>query len=108
MIARVFGRSGAFEDLSVLLDSVEWMVKGGASVINMSLGGVGYSIAADRAYKRWQMSNNVLFVVAAGNDGEAGISTTMYPAAYDGVSRKLVFKCVYFMEIAKSFRLLTN
>lgn len=61
------------------------MVNAGAQVINMSLGGSGYSIAADRAFKRWQSSNNILFVVAAGNDGAAGISTTMYPAAYDGV-----------------------
>lgn len=84
VIARVFGRSGAFDDVSTLLDAVEWVVDRGAKVINMSLGGDGYSIAAEKAYKRW-LNQDVLFVVAAGNDGGAGVSTTMYPASYNGV-----------------------
>jgi len=60
------------------------MVEKGVKVINMSLGGVGYSVAGERAYRRWR-NLDVLFVVAAGNDGERGVPTTMYPAAFDGV-----------------------
>lgn len=84
IVTRVFGRGGSFEDTSVLFDAIQWTVDRGAKVINMSLGGVGYSLAGERAYRRWR-NQDVLFVVAAGNDGKEGFPTTMYPAAYPGV-----------------------
>lgn len=50
-------------------------------VINMSLGGYGYSEIFDKAVGL-VLEAGVSIVAAAGNDG---VDTVMYPAAYDGV-----------------------
>ncbi|WP_425448710.1 S8 family serine peptidase [Dethiothermospora halolimnae] len=53
----------------------------GADVINMSLGGGGYSQATDEACQTAVQSGTIV-VAASGNDGTASVS---YPAAYSSV-----------------------
>lgn len=51
-------------------------------VSNNSWGGSGYSSALEDAIKA-QEESGILFVAAAGNDGEDNDSTPQYPASYD-------------------------
>jgi subtilisin family serine protease len=64
-----------------IANGITWAADNGADVINMSLGGGGYSsvMASAIAYAR---SKNVTVIAAAGNDN---VSTPFYPAAYPGV-----------------------
>lgn len=70
--------SGSSSDI---IDAVRWAASQGAKVINMSLAGLSYSIAAndmfDKIYK-----DGVLAVASAGNDGDSGFA---YPASYTSV-----------------------
>lgn len=52
-----------------------------ADIINLSLGGTGYSTAAQNAYNEVR-SAGVIVVAAAGNESTSSFS---YPASYDGV-----------------------
>lgn len=71
-----FGR-GTSADIA---DAIRWAADHGANVINMSLGGGGYSqVMADAvAYAR---KKGVTVVCAAGNSGQGRVE---YPAAYPG------------------------
>ncbi|NHN48380.1 S8 family serine peptidase [Halostella sp. JP-L12] len=62
-----------------IADAVQWAADQGADVINMSLGGGGYTSTMKNAVS-YATSNGSLVVCAAGNDGSRGVS---YPAAYD-------------------------
>ncbi|MDH3716072.1 MAG: S8 family serine peptidase, partial [Gammaproteobacteria bacterium] len=53
-----------------------------ADVINLSLGGGGFSASEEAAYLSARDDRNVIIVAAAGNDGTSTIS---YPAGYNGV-----------------------
>jgi serine protease len=53
-----------------------------ADVINLSLGGGGFSASEEAAYLSARNDRNVIIVAAAGNDGTSTIS---YPAGYNGV-----------------------
>lgn len=53
-----------------------------SNIVNMSLGGAGYSRWEEEAYARMFENQNVLIVAAAGNDGDASY---LYPASYDSV-----------------------
>ncbi len=64
-----------------IADAIRWAADHGASVINMSLGGGGYSHVMANAVK-YARKKGVVIVAAAGNSGRRGVS---YPAAYDGV-----------------------
>ncbi len=79
MPLKVFG-SGEAEN-SAVIAAIDYAVKNGADVINMSLGGKNNSEllrqACDDATKA-----GVLVVAAAGNDGTSDL---IYPAAYDSV-----------------------
>lgn len=68
--------SGTYADI---IDGIYFAVDNGADIINLSLGGPAYSQALLDAV-RYAYENNVLVVVASGNDGGGKV---MYPAAYD-------------------------
>ncbi|WP_440005969.1 S8 family serine peptidase [Halomicrococcus sp. SG-WS-1] len=67
--------SGSTSDIA---DAVEWAADQGADVINMSLGGGGYTDTMKNAVS-YAYDNGSLLVCAAGNDGTSSVS---YPAAY--------------------------
>jgi subtilisin family serine protease len=61
---------------------IVWAVDQGAHVINMSLGGGGYSMAMADACE-YAVNNGVTVIAATGNDGYT--DHISYPAAYDSV-----------------------
>ncbi|WP_248908300.1 S8 family peptidase [Halocatena marina] len=67
--------SGSTSDIA---DGIEWAADQGADVINLSLGGGGYTQTMKNAVS-YATSNGALVVAAAGNSGTQGVS---YPAAY--------------------------
>jgi serine protease len=67
--------SGSTSDIA---DAVEWATDQGADIINMSLGGGGYTDTMKNAVS-YASDNGVLPICAAGNDGSGSVS---YPAAY--------------------------
>ncbi|ELZ96792.1 serine protease halolysin R4 [Haloferax mucosum ATCC BAA-1512] len=67
--------SGSTSDIA---DAIEWAADQGADVINLSLGGGGYSSTMKSAVS-YATQNGSLVVAAAGNDSSGSIS---YPAAY--------------------------
>ncbi len=80
MPLRVFDTQG-WTYSSNILDAIYYAVDNGADVINMSLGGTGYS-AAEQTAVDYAVANDVVVVAAAGNDSD---STMNYPAGYTGV-----------------------
>jgi len=64
--------------LSDIADAIKWAADQGAEVINMSLGGGGYTDTMKNAVS-YATDNGSLIFAAAGNDGTQGVS---YPAAY--------------------------
>ncbi|WP_458205538.1 S8 family serine peptidase [Haladaptatus sp. NG-SE-30] len=67
--------SGSTSDIA---DAVEWATDQGADIINMSLGGGGYTSTMKNGVS-YAQNNGVLTICAAGNDGTSSVS---YPAAY--------------------------
>ncbi|WP_137285126.1 S8 family serine peptidase [Halorussus salinisoli] len=67
--------SGSTSDIA---DAVEWAADQGAEIINMSLGGGGYTDTMKNAVS-YASDNGSLPICAAGNDGTNSVS---YPAAY--------------------------
>ena len=80
-IVKVFNDSGSWAYGSDLIAAVDQCVTAGANVISMSLGGSGSSTAEQNAFDQ-ALSNGVLSIAAAGNDGNSSMS---YPASYDSV-----------------------
>jgi subtilisin family serine protease len=78
MPLRVLGSTGSGSTADIIA-AVNYAVANGAKVINMSLGGGGYSSLMNNAIAS---APNVLFVLAAGNDGTDNDSTPSYPASY--------------------------
>ncbi|WP_257298581.1 S8 family serine peptidase [Haloarchaeobius sp. FL176] len=70
------GGSGSTADIA---DAVEYATDQGADIINMSLGGGGYTNTMKNAVS-YAVNNGTLPICAAGNDGSSSVS---YPAAYD-------------------------
>ena len=66
---------------SELLQGVQACVDNGANVVSMSLGGPSYLQYEDEGFQALY-DQGVLFVAAAGNDGQ---STYSYPASYSSV-----------------------
>jgi len=77
MPIRVFDENGAGY-LSDVIRGVRWATNNGADVINLSLGGTGYSQAMADAI-RHASSRGTVVVMAAGNEGGA---SPEYPAAH--------------------------
>lgn len=69
--------SGSIEGIA---EGIIWATDHGAHVINMSLGGGGFSQVMQNALD-YAVKNNVVVFCAAGNDGVARVS---YPAAQEG------------------------
>ncbi|WP_439027202.1 S8 family serine peptidase [Haloarchaeobius sp. DT45] len=68
--------SGSTADIA---DAVQWAADQGADIINMSLGGGGYTNTMKNAVS-YAVDNGALPICAAGNDGASSVS---YPAAYN-------------------------
>lgn len=64
------------------LIQVDECVANGAKVVNLSLGGPGYSRFEKEAYERMYKEQDILLVAAAGN---AGTTAYSYPASLDSV-----------------------
>ena len=64
--------------ISDIADGIQWAADNGADVINLSLGGGGYSETLQSAVA-YAQGEGVLLVAAAGNDSGGSVS---YPAAY--------------------------
>ncbi|WP_227353874.1 S8 family serine peptidase [Haladaptatus salinisoli] len=67
--------SGSTSDIA---DAVRWATDQGADIINMSLGGGGYTSTMKNAVS-YAQNNGSLVICAAGNNGSSSVS---YPAAY--------------------------
>ncbi|MFC6955255.1 S8 family serine peptidase [Halorubellus litoreus] len=67
--------SGSTADIA---EAVRWSADQGADIINMSLGGGGYTDTMKNAVS-YAVSNGALPICAAGNDGSGSVS---YPAGY--------------------------
>lgn len=81
-IVKVFNNNGHWTWGSSLMDAVQQCVDAGSNVVNMSLGGGGYSLFQDNFYSRVVNDDNVLLVAAAGNSGNDWYS---YPASFSSV-----------------------
>ena len=81
LIAKVLSDSGYGTSAGVLA-GVEWCQENGADVINMSLGGGGFSQIDSDFYREIYENDGVLIVAAAGNSGPGQVG---YPASYDSV-----------------------
>lgn len=89
-IVKVFGNERqancAWAYSSTLINAVNRCQQAGAKVINMSLGGSGYSRGEDLAFRALDKAG-ILSIAAAGNHGVATTPTDAYhyPASYDSV-----------------------
>lgn len=83
-VGKVLADSGYGED-SMVLAGMAWAVDQGADVISMSLGGDtdDGSHPLSQAVNELSATSDSLFVIAAGNNGEAGPSTVTAPGAAD-------------------------
>ena len=64
------------------IEAINYAIDKGAKIINVSLGGSGYSMGEYEAIKSARDAG-LLFVAAAGNDGTDNDSAPVYPASYD-------------------------
>lgn len=79
MPLKVLDRSGIGNSADIA-DAIRWAVDHGAKVLNLSLGGPGYSGVMERAVA-YARAKGAVVVCAAGNAGTGQVS---YPAAYAG------------------------
>jgi hypothetical protein len=80
-VADVYGATGAGGSAAAVAEGIEWLVRKGAPVINISLVGPPNKLmeeAVEAAIRK-----GVIVVAAVGNDGPN--SPPLYPAAYGGV-----------------------
>ena len=77
LTAKVLDRNGSTTD-SKIINGIDWSVDHGADVVNLSLGGPGYSSVLGAAVN--DASNRGAVVVAAA--GNTGTTRPQYPAAY--------------------------
>lgn len=80
MPVKVLNNVAAGSDADIA-SGITWAVDNGARVINLSLGGTGFTSVLQDAVN-YALTRNVLLVAAGGNDGT---SAKMYPASFEGV-----------------------
>ena len=80
LVAQVFDSSGQAYDSDVI-SGIEWAVRNGAKVINMSLGGSDYDSLLEQACSN-AVAAGVIVVASAGNNNS---NSPFYPAAYSSV-----------------------
>jgi hypothetical protein len=80
-VADVYGKTGAGGSASAVAEGIDWLVRRGAPVINISL--VGPANTLMEAAVQAAIRKGVIVVAAVGNDGPN--SPPLYPAAYRGV-----------------------
>ncbi len=80
-VADVYGQTGAGGAASAVAEGIDWLVRKGAPVINISL--VGPPNKLTEAAVQAAIRKGVIIVAAVGNDGPN--SPPLYPAAYRGV-----------------------
>ncbi len=83
MALRVLDDEGSGSDADIA-EAIDYAVDNGADIINMSLGGFGGGVTLQNAVAN-AISNGVLVVAAAGNDGVSVNDTPYYPVCYTGV-----------------------
>lgn len=81
-VVRVFGDNCGWAYNSDIMGAARTCRNNGADVINMSLGGGGYSQIADSFFNGLLENDGVLSIAAAGNDGN---TVKSYPASYSSV-----------------------
>ncbi|MFD4611820.1 S8 family serine peptidase [Streptomyces sp. NPDC058440] len=85
LVGKVLGDDG-FGSESQVIEGMEWAAAQGAKVVNMSLGSDEPSDGTDpmsQALNELSQRAGILFVVAAGNNGEQGVGTVGSPGAAD-------------------------
>ncbi|TGM97715.1 S8 family serine peptidase [Leptospira dzoumogneensis] len=82
MAVRVLDQSGS-GDTATIIKGINFAVRNGAKVLNLSLGGPDYDSAMRSAISEAGSKYDALFVVAAGNDGSDLSSDNSYPCEYD-------------------------
>lgn len=80
-IVKVFDDEGEWTNSSNLIEAVGNCINAGSTVINMSLGGPGFSSLENEAFNS-AYDQGILSIAAAGNDGD---TTLNFPASYDNV-----------------------
>lgn len=80
MPVKVLNSAGIGADANIA-SGIVWAADKGARVINLSLGGTGYTAVLQDAVT-YAISRGVVIIAAAGNDG---LTTKLYPASFDGV-----------------------
>ncbi len=80
-IVKVFDNNGNWTLASDLVDAINRCADAGANVVSMSLGGSRSNGKEARAFSNLY-NQGVLFIAAAGNNGDTSYS---YPASYDSV-----------------------
>ncbi len=83
MAVRVCTDSGSCSD-SYISSGIYYAVDNGADVINLSLGGIGYSTSQNEAIQ-YAINHGVVVVAAAGNDTTNINSSPFYPICYNNV-----------------------
>jgi subtilisin family serine protease len=83
LIVRVFNYNGLFRGSDVIAAAEQCRI-GGATVINMSLGGTTPVPNEDKLFQRYFEQEGIVSVAAAGNSGQDG-NEVIYPAGYASV-----------------------
>ncbi len=86
---------------SDIIEAVNYATENGADIVNMSLGGPGYSEVFSEAISL-AGTNGVLVVVAAGNDTTNNDATPSYPANY-GLSNMITVAATNEDDLLSSF-----
>lgn len=81
---RVLDAENRYDTATTVADGVRWAVAHGADVINLSLGGHGYSAALAEALD-FAMANDVVVIACTGNGFGEETTTVWYPAREPGV-----------------------
>ena len=79
MSVKALGGNDGSGTTASIIRAIQYAEKNGADICNLSLGTTNHDVALYQAIA----NSNMLFVVAAGNDGRNTDSTPSYPASYD-------------------------